>query len=168
MKKLYIDFDGVILDTIKSTYKLMDQSGIDKYNLKEARVFYRTLDWRKTLENTPEIHHSIDKIKKLMESKLFDVSVLTHIVSYDEGVAKIDYLRQRIPELPVVLVPKEFSKAEVVNPKDAILVDDYTVNLKEWKNKDGIGIKFSEKVKENEFPVITDLDELAGFLDISI
>ena len=29
MKKLYIDFDGVILDSIKTTYDMMDEQGID-------------------------------------------------------------------------------------------------------------------------------------------
>ncbi len=165
MRKIYIDFDGVILDTIKSTYDLMDELGVDKYNVKEARIFYRTLDWRKTLENTPQIHHSVDTLKKLMEIEEIELCVLTHIVSYDEGVAKIDYLKKRIPSLPVILVPKEFSKAEVVNPKDAILVDDYTLNLKEWKRKGGIGIKFSTIKKENEFPVITNLDEIFDLTD---
>lgn len=160
MKKLYIDFDGVILDTIKTTYELMDQIGIDKNNPKCSREFYRTLDWDKTLLDTPQINHSINKIKLLMDSNKFEVAVLTHVVTYNEGVAKIKYLKNYLPELPVILVPKEFSKTEFVYPKDSILVDDYTENLREWKNAGGIGIKFSQNKKENPFSVINDLEEI--------
>ena len=59
MKKLYIDFDGVILDSIKTTYEIMDKEGIDKYNPVEARAFYEVLDWDRTLEQTPEINNSL-------------------------------------------------------------------------------------------------------------
>lgn len=161
MKKLYIDFDGVILDTIKTTYELMDNLNIDKNNQQISRQFYRELDWNQTLKDTPEINYSINNIKKLMKSKKFDIAVLTHIVTYEEGVAKIEYLQERIPELSVILVPKEFSKTQIVNPEDSILIDDYTENLREWKSKGGIGIKFSSSKKPNEFPVITSLEEIS-------
>lgn len=160
MRKLYIDFDGVILDSIKTTYEIMDKEGIDKYNPVEARAFYEVLDWDRTLEQTPEINNSLKYIKQLIDNNQYEVNVLTHIVCYREGVSKIRFLKKHIPELSIILVPKEFSKTEVVNPKDAILIDDYTENLKEWKEKGGIGIKFDDKKRIHEFPVITSLEEL--------
>ena len=160
MKKLYIDFDGVILDSIKTTYDMMDEQGIDKYNPKEARAFYRVLDWNQALRNSHEINHSLDCIRQLIDSGQYEINILTHIVCYEEGVAKINYLHERIPELSVILVPKEFSKTEVVNAKDAILVDDYTENLKEWKEHGGFGIKFDEHARVHEFPVITSLNDI--------
>lgn len=160
MKKLYIDFDGVILDSIKTTYEIMDEKGIDKYNPVEARAFYEVLDWDKTLEITPEINNSLKYIKQIIQSNQYEVNVLTHIVCYREGVSKIRFLKKHIPELSIILVPKEFSKTEVVNPKDAILIDDYTENLKEWKEQGGIGIKFDDHARVHEFPVITTLGEL--------
>lgn len=165
MKKLYIDFDGVILDSIKTTYKIMDEKGIDKYNPVCARAFYEILDWDKTLKISPEINNSIKNLKDLIASKQYEVNVLTHIVCYKEGVSKIKFLKKHIPEISVILVPKEFSKTEVVNPKDSILIDDYTENLKEWQNKGGIGIKFDEKKRVHQFPVITSLNELNNFND---
>ncbi len=160
MKKLYIDFDGVILDSIKTTYEIMDKQGIDKYNPVEARAFYEVLDWDKTLDITPEINNSLENIKKIIKSEQYEVNVLTHIVCYREGVSKIRFLKKHIPELSIILVPKEFSKTEVVNPKDAILIDDYTENLKEWKEHGGIGIKFDDHARVHEFPVITSLEEI--------
>ena len=160
MKKLYIDFDGVILDSIKTTYEIMDKQGIDKYNPVEARAFYEVLDWDKTLDITPEINNSLENIKKIIKSEQYEVNVLTHIVCYREGVSKIRFLKKHIPELSIILVPKEFSKTEVVNPKDAILIDDYTENLKEWKEHGGVGIKFDDHARVHEFPVITSLEEI--------
>ena len=43
--KLYIDFDGVILDTIKETYKLF---------LEEYRIDLKTIS-KEELENRPQI-----------------------------------------------------------------------------------------------------------------
>lgn len=164
MKKLYIDFDGVILDSIKTTYEIMDKEGIDKFNPVEARAFYEILDWDKTLDITPEINNSLENIKNIIKSEQYEVNVLTHIVCYREGVSKIRFLKKHIPELSIILVPKEFSKTEVVNPKDAILIDDYTENLKEWKEHGGIGIKFSKHRREHEFLLITNLLEIEDIL----
>lgn len=167
MKKLYIDFDGVILDSIKTTYDMMDEQGIDKYNPKEARAFYRVLDWNQALRDSHEINHSLDCIRQLIDSGQYEINILTHIVCYEEGVAKINYLHERIPELSVILVPKEFSKTEVVNAKDAILVDDYTENLKEWKEHGGVGIKFDDHARVHEFPVITSLSDITKLTSLS-
>ena len=40
MKNLYIDFDGVILDTINVMYDLMDELNIDRNNYEEAKSSY--------------------------------------------------------------------------------------------------------------------------------
>ena len=48
----------------------------------------------------------------------------------------------------------------MVHTKNAILVDDYTGNLVEWRSEDGIGIKFSTTPKQSEFKVIDDLDKI--------
>ena len=49
MKNLYIDFDGVIMDTINMTYKMMDDENIDKSNRGEVKKFYENIDWKKLL-----------------------------------------------------------------------------------------------------------------------
>ncbi len=43
MKKLYIDFDGVILDTINVTYKMIENLGLG--TPEEVKDFYYNLDW---------------------------------------------------------------------------------------------------------------------------
>ncbi len=48
----------------------------------------------------------------------------------------------------------------MIHTKDAILIDDYSGNLREWKKEGGIPIKFSLGVEPNEFIVIKKLDEI--------
>lgn len=158
MKKLYIDFDGVILDTINVTYKMIENLGLGTEE--EVKDFYYNLDWDHLIKQTPEINDSISCIKKIIESNLFDVKILTHIISYNEGLGKIKYLKSKIPELEVILVPKQINKADMVNPKDAILIDDFLGNLDLWHKKGGIAVKFSDGNKKSKYITITKLDQI--------
>ena len=158
MKKLYIDFDGVILDTIKVTYEMIEKLGLG--TPEEVKEFYYNLDWNHLIKQTPEINDSINCIRKIMNSNLFDVKVLTHIISYNEGLGKIEYLKSKIPELEVILVPKQINKADMVNPKDAILVDDLLGNLDLWHDKGGISVKFSDGNKKSKYRTVTKLDQI--------
>ena len=160
MRQLYIDFDGVILDTIETTYKEMKNKGISLKDQEKVREYYKTVNWDKLIKETPEINDSINEIKKICKSKKFNVYVLTHVNSTDEMVAKIKYLHKNVPEVTVVSVPREVEKTEVVNPSAAILIDDYSGNLKVWQKKLGIGIKFVKEIEEGDFPEITHLSEV--------
>lgn len=158
MQKLYIDFDGVILDTINVTYKMIENLGLGTEE--EVKDFYYNLDWDHLIEQTPEINDSINCIKKIIKSNLFDVKVLTHIISYNEGLGKIRYLKSKVPELEVILVPKEINKCDIVNPKDAILIDDFLGNLDLWHKNGGIAVKFSDRNKKSKYITITKLDQI--------
>ena len=160
MKQLYIDFDGVILDTMTKTYKALEESGIDKKDQEKVMDFFRNLDWKKLIEETDEINDSINEIKKICDSKKFNVYILTHINSTNEMIEKIKYLHKKLPQVTVVSVPKEIPKTEVVNPSAAILIDDYSGNIKEWQKKLGIGIKFVKELEGSDYPEITHLSEV--------
>lgn len=160
MKNLYIDFDGVIMDTIKMTYKMMDDENIDKSNREEVKKFYENISWKKLLSEANEINGSILKVKKLNDSSKFNVAILTHVNSLDEAVEKVKFIRKFYNDITVIPVPKAISKTKMVHTKDAILVDDYTGNLVEWKSEGGIGIKFSLEPKNSDFIVIDDLDKI--------
>ncbi len=160
MKNLYIDFDGVILDTINVTFDLLKELGIDETNEKEVRHFYATLDWKKMLEETPQINNSMECIKKLEESELYDIAILTHVNSLNEIVEKVKFIRKHLGTITIIPVPKQLSKTKMVNAKDAILVDDYSGNLREWALAGGIGIRFNLRKNGKGFPVIDSLDQL--------
>ena len=159
-KQLYIDFDGVIMDTIKVTYKLMEDVKIDSKNQDEVSNFYKNIDWKNLLSITPEINDSFNCIQKLVDSNLFDISILTHVISLDEAIEKIKFIRKHTDDLTIIPVPKAVSKTNMVHTHGAILIDDYSVNLREWENAGGIGIRFNEKLNGKGFRVINKLDQI--------
>ena len=160
MKQLYIDFDGVILDTMTKTYETLKEQNIDKNDQEKVQAFFRDLDWKKLISETKEINDSINEIKKICDSKKFNVYILTHINSVNEMVEKINYLHKKLPSVTIVSVPKQIPKTEVVNASSAILIDDYSGNIKEWKKKLGIGIKFVKELEGSDYPEITHLSEV--------
>ncbi len=160
MKQLYIDFDGVILDTMTKTYKTLKEEGIDVKDQPRVMEFFRNVDWKKLISETDVINDSINEIKRICDSKKFNVYILTHINSTNEMIEKINYLHNLLPQVTIVSVPKEIPKTEVVNPSAAILIDDYSGNLKDWQKKLGIGIKFVREYENSDFPEVTHLSQV--------
>ena len=157
---LYIDFDGVILDTMTKSYDELKKENIDIKDQEKVMEFFRNTDWKKLIDETEQINDSINEIKKICASKKFNVYILTHVNSTNEMIAKIKYLHKNLPQVTVVSVPKEIPKTEVVNPSAAILIDDYSGNIKEWQKKLGIGIKFVKELEGSDYPEITHLSEV--------
>lgn len=163
MQKLYLDCDGVILDTINRSYQMLKEEGIT--GEENVRKFYSNICWKKLIKESGQIDNSIEKIRKLTE--YFDIEILTHVNSENEANVKREFFAKELPNVNVIAVPKVVNKADFVNPKGAILVDDYTKNLDYWEEKGGIPIKFVEDTKLCPHKVITDLLELLE-LDIKV
>ena len=67
MINLYIDFDGVIKDTISVSYKMMADTGINMKNKAEIIKFYQDIDWVDLLDKSDELNKAfqwIDKIRR--------------------------------------------------------------------------------------------------------
>lgn len=153
--KLYLDCDGVILDTINKSYQMIEEKRLKGEEVKE---FYQNIDWDELIELSGEIDNSISKIKIL--SNYFDIEILTHVISEKEGISKIKYFAKVLPNINVILVPKHIDKRDMVDPKDAVLVDDFFPNLQKWQEKGGIPVKFSNSNKKYNCITITDLLDL--------
>lgn len=156
MQKLYLDCDGVILDTINTSYKMMEEQNIETDE--DRKIFYSNLDWEELITKSGEIDNAIEKINAL--AKVYDVEVLTHIISEEEINAKREYFNKMLPDINIIYVPKNIRKADYVNPKNSILVDDFLPNLEHWEEKGGIPIKFSSSGKSCKYCKIEDLLEL--------
>ena len=158
---LYLDFDGVIVDSIKVTYKMMEEKGINIEDTPKVREFYRELDWSNLLNNINQLSNSIRCIKKLQEEKTYNLYILTTVNSLDEIEAKLNYIRKFGLNIPIISVPRGVNKNELVDAKNNILVDDYSGNLYSWENAGGIGVKFSEDNKKPQgFITVSSLGEL--------
>lgn len=160
MKNLYIDFDGVIMNTIEITYQDMTNKNINQENQKEVRDYYKNLDWIQLLKKSKIINNGIECIEKIIESEKFEISILTHVNSLHEAVEKIKFIRKYFKDITIIPVPRELSKTEMVHVEDSILIDDYAGNLQEWQEKGGIAIRFSEKMHGKGFIVIDKLDKI--------
>ena len=157
---LYIDFDGVILNTIDVSldiyFKGKEREGYP------PRDFYRNLDWDWLLSICHEINDSISNIAKLIDSNLFNVRILTHVVCENERQAKLKFLNSKFSDLEVIPVFIDDDKCDVVDAKGAILVDDYSGNLLLWDKAGGVAVKFSNKKKRYNYVTIDKLDSLIG------
>ena len=165
MRELYIDFDGVILDTITEGYSRMEKLGLDYKNSDDCISFFGNLDWKEFIKNTPQINDSINSIQKIIDSNRFRIYILTHVVSLDEAMAKINYIRKYFKDITIIPVPKKISKTKMVHSEGSILIDDYAGNLREWEEAKGIGVRFSTKKNGKGFYVIDRLDQI---LDLPI
>ncbi|MCI5734180.1 MAG: hypothetical protein MR297_03250, partial [Tenericutes bacterium] len=125
MKNLYIDFDGVILDTITYLYRDLEESG-KNYTDEEKKNFYINYNWENVIKDELIINDSINCIKKIIESNKFNLAILTHVNSIKEAVLKINYLRKYFKDITIIPCPKEISKTKMIHTKDAILIDDYS------------------------------------------
>ena len=160
MKNLYIDFDGVILDTITTLYKDLTKDLGSNTTEKQKREYFSNYPWKNILKDENIINDGINAILKIIDSKKFNVNILTHINSLNEGVLKIKYLRKYFKDITIILCPKEISKTKMIKTEDSILIDDYSGNLKEWEKEKGIPIKFSLTNEKKEFPVVSDLAQI--------
>ncbi len=156
MKRLYIDFDGVILDT---NTKLYEEARKRNYDISDNE-FYKTFDFKTILKDDIILNDSINCLQKIVDSGHFEVNILTHCSSFTEGVDKMSYIRKFFKEISVIMCPKEISKARLIHSKDAILIDDYTKNLEEWASEGGIPVKFSPQLSSKGFTVIDKLDKI--------
>lgn len=160
MINLYIDFDGVILDTITVTYNMLNNVGINPSDNEKTEKFYLELDWKKLLNDTPIINDGIKCIEKIINSNKFNVTILTHVCSLKEATEKVKYIRKYFKDITVIPVPKAISKTKMVHTKDSILIDDYSSNLIEWEKEGGIGVRFNLKLESKGFKVIDKLDKI--------
>lgn len=159
--RIYIDFDGVILDTdsiLDLEYaKVKDISRSD---------FVKNYDWNKLVNDSTIIESSLDNLKH----SRYETYILSKISSLNEGISKVRYLRYNGVLTNVHLVPAELSKSDMVCAKDNILIDDKLYNLDEWEEQGGIAIFFNKDNldydvrgnKNTKYKKISNLDFLIG------
>lgn len=160
--KLYIDFDGVILNTIETIEKMIREQGLDYRNFSDpdTEKFLLSLDWEKVIQNSVPLANSIQNIQKLRNCGLYEVAILTHVNSFLEGEHKKKYLSQFFTDLVVIPVFIPTPKYQMVDCYNAILVDDTMKNLTLWKEHGGIPIQFSTNGKRGGGISIHRLDML--------
>ena len=165
MKNLYIDFDGVIMDTIPPLYKAIEENGVDLENAKEVQRVISKFDFKTILTEDNIINNAFEAIRDLIKCGKYNVSILTHINSLEEGIDKTKFVRRYLRDITMILVPKQISKTQMVRTRDAILVDDFPGNLDEWTLHGGIGVKFTDNLKPKDYIRIDNLRSLIDMFE---
>ena len=153
MRYLYIDCDGVTLNTIKPAFLEMKELGVDLKDEDAITDYFRKCDWNKLIRIGGQINDSLNKIQMLHESCEFEcVTIATHRCSFDEGSIKINEFNNKIPDINVITIPKKIPKHFALKAEGNILIDDAKSKITEWVNDGGIGILFSENVDRLIYP----------------
>jgi hypothetical protein len=153
---IYIDYDGVIRGTMSISYEMMQRQNIDLNDRKKVIEFYEKLDWNYLISISLELNRAYYYINKIISENKYNVSILTKINSLNEMSAKIFDIRKN-SDVKTICVPNTIDKTDVVNPNGNILIDDFSGNLLNWKEKGGISVKFTDK-EDERFVCTSSLD----------
>lgn len=166
MIKLYLDCDGVILDTIDKTYEWMQLENLD-INDKDLvhEYFVNRVNWDKLIREAGVLKDSLNKIKKLCQMGIYEPTILTTCVSILEPCIKTDYFKRELPNIPVITVPWLVRKDSVVDANGCLLVDDSKTNVYNWNEKGGTGLLFVKEHPKFELNEIDDLLDIPKFND---
>lgn len=135
--KIYVDFDGVIIDSETHLFDGLQQ--MYKLGLcQNEKDYLVNLDWYKYLKKCEFIKDSLEILKSYKE----DVTILGKVCSDQEAFAKRRILGENDYTKPCIFVPSELKKSSFVNPVGNILIDDTFHNLTDWKEAGGIPIYF--------------------------
>lgn len=137
---LYIDFDGVILDTeillFEEWKKIPNRHFLPKI---EKIKYIQNSDWEYIIKNSEVINDSICFLKEMDPNK---TAILTKIHSKKEGEAKLRWAEINGILQKVILVPYTLKKTDVVDAAGNILIDDCLKNLYDWDDNNGKPILF--------------------------
>ena len=129
---LYIDFDGVILDTEELLFEEWRKNP-NRYLLPESEKirYVHDANWNFIINNSKVINDSLYYLKQMDPSKSF---ILTKIHSEgNEGTEKIKWLRKNDIKQGIYLVPHKIKKTEIVDASGNALIDDSLKNLQDWQ-----------------------------------
>lgn len=144
MNNLYIDLDGVILDSQERILLLKE-----KYYDLSWNEFFEVVEWMKLLNECEEINNSVEILKTLEELKI-KYSILTKIHTLVEMEAKVKNLRGRGLEAPIIFVPPHIKKSQIIIPTiEDELIDDSLKNIENWNNAGGTGLLFDQHECKN-------------------
>lgn len=139
---IYIDFDGVILDTEDVMFEEWHKKPNIHLLTEEDKIRYlQELDWDYLISISEPINNSIELLNRMDPSK---TAILTKIHSLKEGAAKIRWAKKNNIKQSIILVPHTLKKSDVVDANNNLLIDDYLKNLDEWISCGGNAILFDK------------------------
>lgn len=143
-QNIFIDLDGVILDSEWKIKKLIQES---KPSNKEGwNMFFESIDWLNLLKTSSSINNSVGILKEVSMQK-DNLMILTKIHTFLEARAKVfDLRKNRKINIPILFVPLHVDKSQIFSPiNNDVLVDDSRKNIDDWNKFGGNGF-YSMKI----------------------
>ena len=148
-KELYIDFDGVILDTQVEIDKLYEAHGgviNDAWN----NFLANDIDWHKLLNDSKVIDDSLD-ILRILYNEGRKSYIFSRVFSLREAQEKINYLRDHNVKTDFVICPGRKNKSEIIIPNtNKLLLEDSNSNVIDWKKNNGSELLFTKNINNLE------------------
>lgn len=141
---IYFDMDGVLADFGR------ESNAVERFAT-ESGFFY----------NLKPLRKNVLFIRDLI-NKGYKVNILSASPNITADNDKIEWLKKYVPQLKkenIILCRNHEVKSDfVVDIENSLLIDDYTVNLMDWKSKGGKVVKFlnsydNKKGKHTEFNI---------------
>ena len=155
-KYIYIDCDGVILDSEQRMLERKKIAGFPDHNdKKQFEAYFKYADkfieeWDYIINGASSINSSVEIIAELERLKR-NIVILTKVHSLVEMKMKIANLKySRHINCPIICVPPGIQKQEMVSAKGRILIDDSYKNINAWNLVGGKGVLFSVNQNEEE------------------
>ncbi len=141
---IYIDFDGVIIDSQERLEKIKENTNLSWDEL------LTTINWELLLQESNSVNNSVETLRKV-ESKGLKYHILTKVDTISEMQDKIDDIRNnRKLNAPIIFCPKKRKKSNIIIPtSNCVLIDDREKHYIDWKNDGGIAILFDAKNNMN-------------------
>ena len=163
---IFIDFDGVILDSEERMLDRKDSLGLhDHKNKKEFNEYFNYTnlhpeEWDCIIRQANSINNSVEIIREL-ESLKRKIAILTKIHTLYEMKVKVDDLRNnRKIKCPIFFVPPGIKKHNVIIPNGQLLIDDSEKNIKLWIENCGKGIVFDKTISRDTIKRVKSLEFL--------
>ena len=141
-KEIYVDFDGVIVDTQEKINYLF--SKFNNTITPEWNKYLANINWRRDiLPEASEINNSFGILKELYKMKR-NIIILSRVFSANEYIDKLDYLHSKGIYCNFIPTFGRRNKSEYVRPnKNKLLIDDSETNVKDWLDHNGRGVFFT-------------------------
>jgi hypothetical protein len=148
IKKIYLDMDGVIADFNKKYKEMFSISPKAAEQDKKFEPFFNEFIEKQgfaTLELMPDAINLMNYLRKTG----IPIEILSSTSSERRDAQirpqKMKWLHDHQIEFPVILVQGAHLKKDFASP-EALLIDDTSKNIDEWRREGGIGIHYTDYI----------------------